>query len=926
MLSLARPEDQQRFQISTFANSLSFPTSMLSLEDGSLVVAINRGTSLFGSTSADLARLADNGNDGIADGDATIIASNLPGLVTSIRRLDDIIVVLSAKSGQETITLLRTGARQDEPLSKIGTLQLGFPEGFEHTTYAVALRRSPADDQTLELFFNIGAKNNSTPTGDTERVSMKGDNTTIHLDPVLLEADSIHRISLAASADGTFFTAKADLIARGLRNAAGMVFGAEGDLYLHDNGIDGSPRDNSLSADELNKISSQDIGRIIPDFGFPSNYIDSVTGATVTGLPGKIEPLQAFLPLGNQRSEGITELALPPQSFGTSFQSGIFAAFIGMVGRGGTNNKENPIVFSDLASGEYFHFAPSQLLGNPYGLTSTSDSLYISDISSTGNLGDNTKGVIYRISPIAITPEIEPISVESQGNTALLRRADGSPVVEVGGTRYNVSSPWGTPVGSPSSQWQMLAAETIGGSNQILFRNNTFNYLHTWTLNSHWNWTASFGTINPSSAQGWDLESSFHVDANNDGIIGAPISNVPATVGLLTKNLVLGESNAGLTPFSFTVQRSGNLSQASSLDWAIQGTGVNPTDRWDFRDDQFPEGTVVFAPGESTRTITVNVRGDTVVETDERFLLTLSNAAGASLNSQALTAEGLITNDDAGTWIYDWANAQPLGDTPGVLLATLTTDSFRPGEQPLKLQALRVDLSTPGLTLHSTTPISDWQADSRETLTQTTRGFLTSSRQEGVPVVAAINTAFFELTSAGQAVPTNLLGFAVSGGKLVSPTQGFHPFFVQDPITGARLVRNPASTPDPTSVGVAFAGMSNGVVLWDGLVTGVPEPDPILNARTGLGLSRDNRFLTMISVDRSVRSLSGPTYWGAGIRDVGSLLAGFGSYTGLNLDGGGSTQMAWWDPVSQSAQLLNAPLLGLERHVGSNLGIVYQQP
>ena len=395
---------------------------------------------------------------------------------------------------------------------------------------------------------------------------------------------------------------------------------------------------------------------------------------------------------------------------------------------------------------------------------------------------------------------------------------------------------------------------------------------------------------------------------------------------MLTKNLVLGESNAGLTPFSFTVQRSGNLSQASSLDWAIQGTGVNPTDRWDFGDDQFPEGTVVFAPGESTRTITVNVRGDTVVETDERFLLTLSNAAGASLNSQALTAEGLITNDDAGTWIYDWANAQPLGDTPGVLLATFTTDSFRPDEQPLKLQALRVDLSTPGLTLHSTTPISDWQADSRETLTQTTRGFLTSSRQDGVPVVAAINTAFFDLTSAGQAVPTNLLGFAVSGGKLVSPTQGFHPFFVQDPITGARLVRNPASTPDPTSVGVAFAGMSNGVVLWDGLVTGVPEPDPILNARTGLGLSRDNRFLTLISVDRSVRSLSGPTYWGAGIRDVGSLLAGFGSYTGLNLDGGGSTQMAWWDPVSQSAQLLNAPLLGLERHVGSNMGIVYQQP
>jgi hypothetical protein len=323
----------------------------------------------------------------------------------------------------------------------------------------------------------------------------------------------------------------------------------------------------------------------------------------------------------------------------------------------------------------------------------------------------------------------------------------------------------------------------------------------------------------------------------------------------------------------------------------------------------------------------VNVRGDSSLETDERFQLTLSNAAGASLDPQALTAEGLVRNDDTGTWIYDWANAQLLGDTPGVLVATLTRDSFRPGEQPLRLTALRIDLSTPGLSLSSTGPISDWQADSRETLTQTTRDFVTSSRQDGVPVVAAINTAFFNLTNDSQAVPTNLLGFAVSGGELVSPSQAPYPYFVQDPITGARLVREPTNAPDPSDVNVAFAGMANGIVLWDGLVTGPAEPaDPVLNARSGLGLSRDNRFLTLLTVDRSLRSFSGPTFWGAGIRDVGTLLSGFGSYSGMNLDGGGSTAMAWWNPTSQSTQLLNAPLFGLERHVGSNLGIVYQQP
>ena len=518
-------------------------------------------------------------------------------------------------------------------------------------------------------------------------------------------------------------------------------------------------------------------------------------------------------------------------------------------------------------------------------------------------------------------------TIESKGNTSLLPRADNAPFVDIAGSRLAVSSPWGTPVGSTSSQWQMLAAETINGVNQILFRNNTGNFLHTWTLDSNWAWTNSFGAISPSSAQGWDLESSFQVDANNDGFIGAPFSGTPGTIGLLTQSLELDEGNSGLTPFSFTIQRSGNLSQTSSVDWAVQGAGVNPADPWDFEGDRFPSGTIVFAPGESSRTITVNVRGDSSLETDERFQLTLSNAAGASLDPQALTAEGLVRNDDTGTWIYDWANAQLLGDTPGVLVATLTRDSFRPGEQPLRLTALRIDLSTPGLSLSSTGPISDWQADSRETLTQTTRDFVTSSRQDGVPVVAAINTAFFNLTNDSQAVPTNLLGFAVSGGELVSPSQAPYPYFVQDPITGARLVREPTNAPDPSDVNVAFAGMANGIVLWDGLVTGPAEPaDPVLNARSGLGMSRDNRFLTLLTVDRSLRSFSGPTFWGAGIRDVGTLLSGFGSYSGMNLDGGGSTAMAWWNPTSQSTQLLNAPLFGLERHVGSNLGIVYQQP
>jgi len=43
--------------------------------------------------------------------------------------------------------------------------------------------------------------------------------------------------------------------------------------------------------------------------------------------------------------------------------------------------------------------------------------------------------------------------------------------------------------------------------------------------------------------------------------------------------------------------------------------------------------------------------------------------------------------------------------------------------------------------------------------------------------------------------------------------------------------------------------------------------------------------------------------------------------TAFNLDGGGSTQMAWLNPVAGQAQVLNAPLQ--ERYVGQSLGVGY---
>src|SRR5712691_4372454 len=56
-------------------------------------------------------------------------------------------------------------------------------------------------------------------------------------------------------------------------------------------------------------------------------------------------------------------------------------------------------------------------------------------------------------------------------------------------------------------------------------------------------------------------------------------------------------------------------------------------------------GTLTFAAGQTTKTITIVVNGDTLNEADETFFVNLSNAVNATIND----GQGIVTirNDDA---------------------------------------------------------------------------------------------------------------------------------------------------------------------------------------------------------------------------------------------------------------------------------------
>lgn len=133
--------------------------------------------------------------------------------------------------------------------------------------------------------------------------------------------------------------------------------------------------------------------------------------------------------------------------------------------------------------------------------------------------------------------------------------------------------------------------------------------------------------------------------------LGVPVTShvgTPAqpTVSIAATAANLAEGQSGTTPFVFTVQRSGDTSAALSVSWSVTSWGDHPADGTDFAASVLPTGVVNFAAGETSRTISVAIAGDTTVEADEGFAVTIATG-GANVLPSIATAVGLVLNDDA---------------------------------------------------------------------------------------------------------------------------------------------------------------------------------------------------------------------------------------------------------------------------------------
>jgi hypothetical protein len=240
------------------------------------------------------------------------------------------------------------------------------------------------------------------------------------------------------------------------------------------------------------------------------------------------------------------------------------------------------------------------------------------------------------------------------------------------------------------------------------------------------------------------------------------------------------------------------------------------------------------------------------------------------------------------------------------------------------MHIVQIDLSAPGLRFKLSPP-----AGEREAVRETTLAFLTQERAQ-----VAINAHFFlPFPSADR--EAWLVGIAASEGRVYSafeaPAQSFAlvadaPGLNIDRDNHATIVhrdraRDAGQVQESVALWTTVAGSAQ--IVTEG-VNSVPRykdaqhPDAALTpggpgsysnskswyeattARTAIGLSRDGRTLTLFTVD--VRGGSD----GMKVGEVADLLiADYGVWNALNLDGGGSTSMAMEDPVTHRRSMVN---------------------
>uniref|UniRef100_UPI00307636EA beta strand repeat-containing protein n=1 Tax=Oryzifoliimicrobium ureilyticus TaxID=3113724 RepID=UPI00307636EA len=147
-------------------------------------------------------------------------------------------------------------------------------------------------------------------------------------------------------------------------------------------------------------------------------------------------------------------------------------------------------------------------------------------------------------------------------------------------------------------------------------------------------------TVEPDETVIYQVASGSGYSIGSPSSATATIVNDDAYPTLSIGDVSVAEGNSGTTTATFPVTLSAASSQTVTVNYATANGSANAGSDYVAR-----SGTLTFSPGTTTQNVAVTVNGDTTVEPDETFTVTLSGASNATI--ARATATGTILNDDA---------------------------------------------------------------------------------------------------------------------------------------------------------------------------------------------------------------------------------------------------------------------------------------
>ncbi len=192
--------------------------------------------------------------------------------------------------------------------------------------------------------------------------------------------------------------------------------------------------------------------------------------------------------------------------------------------------------------------------------------------------------------------------------------------------------------------------------------------------------TTSFSLVNDSLYEGNEtviLTIGTPTHATASGVVSQTVTLVEndpmPDVSFTFSSSSVAEGNSGQTSVSVTVNLSSASGMSTSIPFSWSGTAFSGSDY-----SPQTSSPLIIAPGNTTGSISFNVMGDTMYESNETVTIQLGSPTGASLGSPT-SFTGTLTNDDPLPTVYFNGESSSVSEEAGLfvinIIATNTHES-----------------------------------------------------------------------------------------------------------------------------------------------------------------------------------------------------------------------------------------------------------